>query len=194
MVFTALLMYWAGSFTWAADEAPSFSRVTYECDNLDIHRDVIQNFVEETVRDGLSAISSVNPSLYSRAIRVLAKRKLSVSCEVGIIPGVYAEEVNVGRKGSIHLGQMLWMLDFLKTGSKPSNQDALVATSRNIVFHEFLHFFQFDNIAPQEHNLGSSNGDLVYACAFVAFRNYLEHDMNLTESLNTCAAGIPLKN
>ena len=147
----------------------------------------LNSFVKETVKLGLIRIREVNESLYSLAESRLQK-KITITCEVAKGADL-AGAVYFNKK--IYIGSSIFDIAYTlihQDDSSYSKQsiDASLTIYRNMIFHEFLHFFKFDNLSTKVHNNGYRADDIVYSCSYFAFPAIFNFSINFATAKKTC--------
>ncbi len=150
-------------------------------------------FVKSVVVEGLQKIASINPKLFAKARKRLFYHRVRIDCYKPKRQSIFAAGKYVPFLNKITLGGMGLhdTRNFVLNSQSIINSDdnfmktALIAY-KNIIFHEFLHFFKFDNVRNKIHNAGYTKNDLVYSCSFIAYPYNLTHAIDYDDALNAC--------
>lgn len=147
----------------------------------------LNNFVQETIKVGLIRIRGVNESLYSLAEARLQK-KVTITCEVPRDADL-AGAVYFNKK--IYIGSSISDIAYTLIHQDDSNYskqsiDASLTVYRNMIFHELLHFFKFDNLSTEIHNNGYRTDDIVYSCSYFAFPAIFNFSIDFATAKKTC--------
>jgi hypothetical protein len=137
---------------------------------------------------GLTRLYKLNTFLYERAREQLANRKLQIYCSKSNSGLASYRPAGFFRTARIYFGKILKSVRILDQAPNPDRK--VLDRIDNIIFHELLHFFEFDNIEPADHNYLSNYGneeDIVYACAGAVFDNFLIPAFNKSRAIEVCS-------
>lgn len=145
----------------------------------------MKRYFESIVRLGLVRLDRINPILGEKAVKALKENSLVVDCKGSAITPVSAlTKREPWATNIIKMGSSAWHVFVLAKEKTDINEDLIETLERSteskdffnipVVFHEFLHFANFDNLKTKQHNDLQKYGlepfdDLVYSCMCAVF-------------------------
>jgi hypothetical protein len=156
-----------------------------ECDNATRFIDTDPNFLinlelffKKSVFEGLQRLNKINPALAEKALLDTIDRPLLIKCLDN--DGGHSQTFNkifFGNTSEIYIG----LVPYSVANNNRQNRRPVILDdfyklpdehlSRHIIFHEFLHFAELDNLSTREHNKKSTErkDDVIYGCTHAVF-------------------------
>lgn len=162
------------------------------------------SLIKDSLSQGLQTIHEINPNLLEDRLSLNNHRSVVFECipNKALVGEAAAHaEIREWKSGFLGLFGKTKLLPEAKirfarnvSDEWQGNENFQVKVDpRSVIFHEFLHFLQFDNLPLKNHNVPAVyyKYDVVYGCAEAAFPGSLESPY---EAIENCRAATLVSN